>query len=250
MNILLDLSFDGTEYCGFQVQKNGRSVCQTLQDALQAVLGVRPDVKGCSRTDAGVHAAHYALNFWAHTAIPLEKLPLALNRHLPASIRVNRARQVPEKFHARYAAHAKTYVYRIWNSPVESPFEAAYHYRVSAPLDIASMAAAAGRFVGEHDFLSLCSAGCEIAGRGSTVRTVTGCEVAAAGPLVTITVTADGYLYNMVRILAGTLLWAGQHKLAPEAVPALLAARDRAMAGPTLPAKGLFLQGVDYGELE
>lgn len=246
MNILLDISFDGTNFCGFQVQKNGVSVCETVQNALEALFGARPDVKGCGRTDAGVHAEHYALNFWAETAIPLEKLPLALNRHLPATVRVNGARQVPEGFHARYSAHQKTYVYRIWNSPVESPFEAAYHHRVSAPLDVSAMDAAAEKFVGTHDFLSLCSAGSAVAAKGDTVRTITACKVQRQGPLVTVAVTADGYLYNMVRILAGTLVEAGRGALAPDAVPAILAGRDRALAGPTLPAKGLFLKQVDY----
>lgn len=246
MNILLDISYDGTNFCGFQVQKNGVSVCETLQNALEALFGARPDVKGCGRTDAGVHALHYALNFWADTSIPVEKLPLALNRHLPDAVRVNAARRVPEEFHARYSAHTKTYVYRIWNSPVESPFEAAYHHRISAPLDAAAMDKAAAGFVGTHDFLSLCSAGSSVAAKGDTVRTITACKVERQGPLVTITVTADGYLYNMVRILAGTLAEAGRGALDSDAVPAILAGRDRSLAGPTLPAKGLFLKQVDY----
>lgn len=246
MNILLDLSYDGTNFCGFQVQKNGVSVCETVQNALEALFGARPDVKGCGRTDAGVHALHYALNFWAETSIPVEKLPLALNRHLPDTVRVNEARQVPEKFHARYSAHTKTYVYRIWNSPVESPFEAAYHHRVSAPLNAEAMDKAAAKFVGKHDFLSLCSAGSSVAAKGDTVRTISACKVERQGPLVTVTVTADGYLYNMVRILAGTLVEAGRGAFDPEAVPAILAGRDRSLAGPTLPAKGLFLKQVDY----
>lgn len=246
MNILLDISYDGTNFCGFQVQKNGVSVCETLQNALEALFGARPDVKGCGRTDAGVHALHYALNFWADTSIPVEKLPLALNRHLPDAVRVNAARRVPEEFHARYSAHTKTYVYRIWNSPVESPFEAAYHHRISAPLDAEAMDKAAAKFVGTHDFLSLCSAGSSVAAKGDTVRTITACKVERQGPLVTITVTADGYLYNMVRILAGTLAEAGRGALDSDAVPAILAGRDRSLAGPTLPAKGLFLKQVDY----
>lgn len=246
MNILLDLSYDGTSFCGFQVQKNGVSVCETVQNALEALFGARPDVKGCGRTDAGVHALHYALNFWAETSIPVEKLPLALNRHLPDTVRVNEARQVPQKFHARYSAHTKTYVYRIWNSPVESPFEAAYHHRVSAPLNAEAMDKAAAKFVGKHDFLSLCSAGSSVAAKGDTVRTISACKVERQGPLVTVTVTADGYLYNMVRILAGTLVEAGRGALDPDTVPAILAGRDRSLAGPTLPAKGLFLKQVDY----
>ena len=246
MNILLDLSYDGTNFCGFQVQKNGVSVCETVQNALQALFGARPDVKGCGRTDAGVHALHYALNFWAETSIPVEKLPLALNRHLPDTVRVNEARQVPQEFHARYSAHTKTYVFRIWHSPVESPLEAAYHHRISAPLNAEAMDKAAAKFVGKHDFLSLCSAGSSVAAKGDTVRTISACKVERQGPLVTVTVTADGYLYNMVRILAGTLVEAGRGALDPDAVPAILAGRDRSLAGPTLPAKGLFLKQVDY----
>ena len=248
MNILLDLSFDGTDYCGFQVQKNGRSVCQTLQDAMEQLLGHRPDVKGCSRTDAGVHALHYALNFHSDTRIPLEKLPLALNQKLPASIRVNQAKQVPQEFHARYAAHAKTYPYYIWNSAIDSPFDAGYHYRLPGLLDEDAMQAAAQKFVGTHDFTSLCSAGCEVAQRGNTVRTITQCTVSRQGQRVCISVTADGYLYNMVRILAGTLVLAGQHKLEPEQVTEILQAKDRSKAGPTLPAQGLFLAQIDYPE--
>ena len=159
---------------------------------------------------------------------------------------MNAARRVPEEFHARYSAHTKTYVYRIWNSPVESPFEAAYPHRISAPLDVFAMDAAAKGFVGRHDFLSLCAAGSAVAAKGDTVRTVTDCRAQRAGHLITVTVTADGYLYNMVRILAGTLVQAGRGALDPAAVPAILAGRDRSLAGPTLPAKGLFLQQVDY----
>ena len=246
MNFLLDLSFDGTRYCGFQVQKNGLSVCQAVQDAMEKTLQERPDVKGCSRTDSGVHAEHYALSFASDTAIPAEKLPLALNQNLPLDIRVNSARPVPDDFHARYSAHAKTYHYRIWNSPIDSPFQQAYYYRVPAPLNVSAMALAAGGFVGKQDFASLCAADCETAKRSGTVRTITACSVKQQGPLVIISVTADGYLYNMVRILAGTLLLVGQGKIRPEEISAVLAAKNRAAAGPTLPAKGLFLHSVDY----
>ena len=248
MNIRLTLCFDGTAYCGFQVQNNGVSVCETVQNALEAVLGTRPPVKGCSRTDAGVHALAFCLNFQADCAVPLHKLPLALNAHLPRDVRVTQAVQVPEDFHARYAAHSKTYCYRIWNSPIDRPFDEAYYHRVNAPLDEAAMQAAADRLVGTHDFLALCAAGSDVAARGDTVRTITRCRVRREGALITVTVTADGYLYNMVRILAGTLVQAGLHRIPPQAVDAILAGRDRKAAGPTLPAKGLFLQSVDYGD--
>ena len=156
MNILCTIAYRGTAYHGFQVQKNGLTVCEVFQDALEAVLGTRPDVKGCSRTDAGVHAAAFCLNFHAETRIPLEKLPLALNSRLPADVRVLEARQVPEEFHARYSAHAKTYCYRIRNSAIDSPFSQEYYYRVPGELDTAAMGRAAKQFVGTHDFTALC----------------------------------------------------------------------------------------------
>ena len=209
-NFLLTLAYDGTNYCGFQVQPNGRSVAQTFQDALQAVLGSRPDIKGCSRTDAGVHALGFKLNFHADTRIPAAKLPLALNQHLPP------------------------------------PFDAAYYTRVPRHLDEARMQAAAQQFVGRHDFLALCAAGSSAAAHGDTVRTITDCHVTRKGDEIDIEVTADGYLYNMVRILAGTLCEAGAGRLDPAEMPAILESRDRSRAGPTLPAKGLFLKCVEY----
>ena len=247
MNFLLDISFDGSRYCGFQVQKNGLSVCEALQDAMAAVFRQRPNVKGCSRTDAGVHAEHYALSVAADTRIPAKKLPLALNQKLPMDIRVNKAQEVPEEFHARYSAHAKTYHYRILNSAIDSPFEEKYYYRVTGTLNVQAMQQAAGYFVGKQDFASLCAADCETAKRAGTVRTITDCHVTAKGEHITISVTADGYLYNMVRILAGTLLWAGQQKISPLQIKEILEAKDRSKAGPTLPAKGLFLHRVEYG---
>ena len=245
-NFLLTLAYDGTNYCGFQVQPNGRSVAQTFQDGLEAVLHSRPDIKGCSRTDAGVHALGFALNFHAETRIPPEKLPLAINQHLPPDIRVLCARVVPEAFHARYAAHAKTYHYRLRCSAVDDPFDYETCHRVNGPLDLAAMQAAAAHFVGRHDFLALCASGSSAAAHGDTVRTITACTVQQDGELYTLSVTADGYLYNMVRILAGTLCEAGAGRLDPAEIPAILESRDRSRAGPTLPAKGLFLKCVEY----
>ena len=248
MTWLLTLAFDGTEYCGFPVQPNGRSVAAAFQDGLEAVIGRRPDIKGCSRTDAGVHALGFALSFEADLRIPPEKLPLALNTKLPRDIRVLSARAGPDGFHARYAAHTKTYLYRIRNSPIDSPFEERYYCRIPGRLDVERMQRAAAHFVGTHDFLALCAAHSSAAAHGDTVRTITACGAERHGDMVEITVTADGYLYNMVRILAGTLCEAGAGRLDPEAVPAILASRDRRLAGPTLPAKGLFLHHVDYGK--
>ena len=211
-----------------------------LTDALEQLL------KPLGKLHFPVHALGFKLNFHADTRIPAAKLPLALNQHLPPDIRVLDAQVVPEDFHARYAAHTKTYLYRIHNHPIDSPFDAAYYTRVPRHLDEARMQAAAQQFVGRHDFLALCAAGSSAAAHGDTVRTITDCHVTRKGDEIDIEVTADGYLYNMVRILAGTLCEAGAGRLDPAEIPAILESRDRSRAGPTLPAKGLFLKCVEY----
>ena len=176
----------------------------------------------------------------------MEKFVPALNAHLPPDIRALAVQPVADDFHARYAAHAKTYHYYILNARVDDPFTFDTCYRVAAPLDLAAMKAAAQQFVGTHDFAALCASGSSAAAHGDTARTITECNVVQSGNRFVISVTADGYLYNMVRILAGTLVEAGLHKRAPESIPALLASRDRRQAGQTLPAKGLFLEKVEY----
>lgn len=246
MTYLLWISYKGTNYAGFQVQPNAPTVCAVLQDAMQAALGQRPDVKGCSRTDAGVHARRFALSFCYTGKVPMEKFVPALNAHLPPDIRALAVQPVADDFHARYAAHAKTYHYYILNARVDDPFTFDTCYRVAAPLDLAAMQAAAQQFVGTHDFAALCASGSSAAAHGDTARTITECNVVQSRNHFVISVTADGYLYNMVRILAGTLVEAGLHKRAPESIPALLASRDRRQAGQTLPAKGLFLEKVEY----
>ena len=246
MTYLLWITYKGTHYAGFQVQPNAPTVCAVLQDAMQAALGQRPDVKGCSRTDAGVHARRFALSFCYTGKVPMEKFVPALNAHLPPDIRALAVQPVADDFHARYAAHAKTYHYYILNACVDDPFTFDTYYRVAAPLDLTAMQAAAQKFVGTHDFAALCASGSSAAAHGDTARTITECNVVQSGNHFVISVTADGYLYNMVRILAGTLVEAGLHKRAPESIPALLASRDRRQAGQTLPAKGLFLEKVEY----
>ncbi len=243
-NYLLLLAYHGGAYHGFQVQANAATVCQTLQDAMQALLGARPPVKGCSRTDAGVHARAFCLNFWHNTAIPPEKLPLALNAHLPPDIRVLRAMAVPEDFHARYSATGKEYEYRILNAAVDDPFARGLAYRVPGALDVPAMHRAAQCLLGKHDFTAFASAGIKTG--IDTVRTVTRADVLESGHTISVWLAADGFLYNMVRIVAGTLLQVGARRLPEHAVPAILAQRRRAAAGPTLPPCGLFLNRVFY----
>lgn len=250
MTYLLWIAYKGTNYGGFQVQPNAPTVCAAVQDAMQRVLGCRPDVKGCSRTDAGVHARRFALSFCYTGRVPMQKLVPALNAHLPPDIRAVDIRPVPDSFHARYAAHAKTYHYYLLNARVDDPFLFDTCHRIWPALDLAAMQAAAAKFVGTHDFSALCASGSSAAAHGDTVRTITDCTVVQDGDLFTISVTADGYLYNMVRILAGTLVQAGLHKRTPDSIPPLLESRDRKLAGPTLPAKGLFLERVEYPGLD
>lgn len=242
-NYLIRLAFCGSAYHGFQVQQNALSVCQLLQDAMQAVLGQRVPVKGCSRTDAGVHARDYCVSFFADTPLSMEKMPLAINAGLPADIRVYSAQLVPEDFHARYNAAEKEYCYVFLNSSVADAFTPHLSYRVAGALDAPAMHAAAGHLVGQQDFRSFMTGD---AGGMDTVRTVTKAEVRQKGPYLVFTVAADGFLYNMVRIMAGTVLLAGRGRLPPGGVPGILAARDRATAGDTMAAQGLYLNRVTY----
>lgn len=243
MNILLTMAFNGTAYHGFQVQQNALGVCTVLQDAMQKVFGARPDVKGCSRTDAGVHALEYCVSFRFTTPIADDKLPLALNYHLPRDIRILTARRVPEDFHARYSCTGKQYRYVFLNSHVDDPFAPGLYYKVPGVLDAAAMHKAGQALVGRHDFAAYMSAGSDIQ---DTVRTVTQLDVSREGERVLLDIAANGFLYNMVRIIAGTLLSVGTGRTAPEKPAQALQACSRSMAGDTLPAKALFLRRVYY----
>ena len=243
MQMLLTLSFDGTAYHGFQVQKNALSVCEVLQNGMQQLYGMRPPVKGCSRTDAGVHALGYCVSYAPPKDIPPQKLPLSPNRFLPDDIRVLAAVPVADDFHARYSAVSKEYVYKIWNSPVDDPFTSGYHWRVSQPLNEEAMAQAAAFAVGTHDFRAFMSTGSKIK---DTVRTVHFFRVQREDKQIMMHICANGYLYNMVRILVGTLVEAGAGRMPPEGMRAALESGQRSMAGDTAPAKGLFLYRVNY----
>lgn len=243
MNYLMEIAFNGGAYHGFQVQKNAVSVCAVLQDAMEKVLGDRPDVKGCSRTDSGVHARGYCVNFHHTIQVPLQKIPLAFNRFLPPDIRVKKVVEVPEDFHARYASTGKEYHYVILNGSVDDPFCTGQYYRLYPRLDEQAMNRAARYLIGRHDFAAFMSAGSDIE---DTVRTVTMLEVARDEDWVVMRIAADGFLYNMVRIIAGTLVRAGLGKTQPEEVERILLSKDRGQAGDTMPAKGLFLHKVFY----
>ena len=193
-NFLLTLAYDGTNYCGFQVQPNGRSVAAVFQDALEAVLGCRPDIKGCSRTDAGVHAEHYIANFRTESRIPVDRLPFAVNTHTPEDIAVKEAFEVAEDFNAIGSCARKEYTYQIYNSRLKDPFYVNRAWFYPRHLDENVMQAAANQFVGTHDFAAVRSVGTDVK---STVRTVYYYNVERQGELVTLRVCANGFLYNL-----------------------------------------------------
>jgi tRNA pseudouridine38-40 synthase len=242
-NILLSLRFDGTAYHGWQVQKNAVTIQQTLQDALEKVLKVRPPVTGCSRTDAGVHANEYICNFHTFIQIPCESLRKALNVNLPKDIAVNACREVQEPFHARYAACAKEYHYKVWNGATRDPFLNRYTLFYPYRLDIPAMQRAAAGLLGSHDFSAFRASGSKVE---DTVRNILLFDIEREGSLVTFRVRADGFLYNMVRIMTGTLLNISQGLISEGDIPEIIASRSRVSAGKTLPPHGLYLNKVFY----
>ena len=243
-NLLLKLAYDGTRYHGWQIQENAVTVQQVFQEALMKVTGRQEDLKACSRTDTGVHAREFCVSLKTESPIPPERLLAALNHYLPEDVAVRSVEQVPLDFHARYSCKGKEYVYQIWNHPVRDPFlrQRALHYWY--PIDEALLDRAARHYVGRHDFSSFCTL--DRREKGDLTRTVTKSQVTREGDMVLFTVAADGFLYNMVRIMVGTLLRVQQGKLAPEDIPGVLAAQDRRAAGPTAPAWGLYLNRVFY----
>ena len=244
-NIALRLMYVGTEFHGWQVQKNAVTVAETLEKAISGVVGHPVRVVGCGRTDAGVHARVYIANFHTDSKIPLERLPLAINARLPHSIVVTKATYVPEEFNAIGSCIQKEYTYLIYNSHMRNAFYVNRAYFCPKHLDEQRMAQAAAHFVGKHDFAAVRSVGTDVR---STVRTVHYCTVRRTEDLISVSICADGFLYNMVRAITGTLVYVGMGKLEPDEIPALLQGRDRTAAGPTLPPDGLYLTRLWYHE--
>ncbi len=242
-NIALKLMYNGTAYHGWQVQKTESSVCQTLEKGLSAVCGERVHCVGCGRTDAGVHAERYVANFHTSSRIPAERLPFAVNTHTPEDIVVTEAVEVPEEFNAIGSCLKKEYTYRIYNSRIKNPFYVDWAYFYPKPLDEELMDRAARMFEGTHDFAAVRSVGTAVK---STVRTIYYCRVQRSGELLEMKVCANGFLYNMVRAITGTVLYAAEGKMRPEEIPAILDAGDRRLAGPTAPPGGLYLTRLWY----
>ena len=240
---LLTVAYDGTAYCGWQAQKNGPSVQETLEAALSRLLGTFTRVTGASRTDAGVHALGQRAHFDADTGIPPEKMPFALNTMLPPDVRVTAGLAVPDTLHARFSVAEKTYTYRIHNAPHASALYRNLTAHVPVALDDRLMHDAAQALLGTHDFAAYCAAG---GSAKTTVRTLSGIAVTREGERVTLTVTGNAFLYNMVRIIAGTLIDVGHGKLPPECLEKALRTLDRLDLGVTAPACGLELTEVRY----
>nr|WP_325184278.1 tRNA pseudouridine(38-40) synthase TruA [uncultured Oscillibacter sp.] len=242
-NIALKLMYNGTAYHGWQVQKNAASVCETLQRALEKITAAPVHLTGCGRTDAGVHAERYVANFRTESRIPTERLPFAVNTHTPEDIAVESAFEVDEGFNAIGSCLKKEYTYRIYNSRVKNPFYVNRAYFYPKHLDEEFLNRAAHQFVGTHDFRAVRSVGTETK---STVRTIYYCDVARSGELLELKVCANGFLYNMVRAITGTVLYAAEGKFTPEDIPAILESGDRTLAGPTAPPGGLYLTRLWY----
>ena len=244
-NVALKLMYNGTAYHGWQVQKNAISVAETLEKALGATVGHPVKCTGAGRTDAGVHAEVYVANFRTTCRIPLDKLPLAVNTRLPDDIVVVKATQVPEDFNAIGSCQKKEYTYRIYNSRLGNPFYVNRAWFYPKHLDEGIMARAAAQFVGTHDFRAVRSVGTETK---TTVRTVHYFDVERTGDLISCRVCANGFLYNMVRAMVGTIVYAAEGKLAPGDIPAILESGNRTLAGPTVPPGGLYMTRLWYEE--
>ena len=250
MKILLHVSFLGTNYCGYQIQPNGVTIQQKLNEATRALFGFDCDIVGCSRTDSGVHANEFCAavsrkgSSSLDTTIPPERIPLAIAQYLPRDIAVTRAEAVEDTFHPRYDVKYKEYVYRIWDHPHRNPFlfDRCWHYpKHLSEETVEQMDRAAKLFCGTWDFASYMAADSKIT---DSVRTVYEAEVRRNGDVVEFRICADGFLYHMVRIRTGTLIAVAEGKLKPEDIPSVTASRDRRRAGITAPAEGLFLNRV------
>jgi tRNA pseudouridine38-40 synthase len=243
----LVLSYDGTDYVGWQRQANGVSIQALIEEALAPIEGREVSVVGAGRTDAGVHALGQVASVSLESPIEVAALRRALNATLPADVRVRDASEAPSAFHARFSACGKAYRYCIRHADWVSPFERRYVLHVPQPLNDRAMVEAARVLVGRHDFAAFQAAGSDVVTTERTVHDLTITRVEEeAGALVMIDIEADGFLRHMVRTVAGTLVEVGQGRREPSDVARVLASRDRSQAGPTAPAHGLFLVRVSY----
>ena len=247
MRVKMIVAYDGTNYKGWQVQPNGITIEEVLNKNLSNLLGEQIVVSGASRTDSGVHSLGNIAVFDTNTRMPADKIAFALNQRLPEDIVVQGSCEVEDGWHPRYQNSRKTYEYRILNRTFRMPTRRLDTYFYHYPLDVEKMKKAASYLGGEHDFKSFCAIGAQVK---TTVRTIYACDVEKEGDIITIRVTGNGFLYNMVRIIAGTLVQVGGGAIEPEAVKEILAKKDRSAAGPTAPALGLTMLGIEFENVE
>lgn len=241
--VFLRIAYDGTNYCGWQIQDNGITIEEVINEKLSELLHEDIAVIGASRTDSGVHALGNVAVFDTETRIPAEKISFALNQRLPEDIRIQESKEVAPDFHPRYCDTRKTYEYRILNRTFDDPTTRLYTHFCYFKLDVEKMKQAASYLVGEHDFKSFSSA------RGqakTTVRTIYYLNIEKENDIIRVQINGNGFLYNMVRIIVGTLLKVGMGIYPPEHVKEILEARDRSVSGPKAPAKGLTLVEIEY----
>lgn len=243
MTYKLTMAYDGTNYHGWQRQKNGITVQEVLEGVLGDIFGAQTTVTGCSRTDAGVHARIYVCSFSAQTTIPADKIPFVLNTKLPGDIRAYKCEAVHDTFNARFETVTKAYEYKIVNAPFQNPLIRNYAWHYPIKLDVEKMKRAAQIICGKHDFASFCAAGSVVK---STVRNLTELTVSKDGDIITVRAAADGFLYNMVRIIVGTLVYVGCGKLSENDIAQLIEKKDRRHPGITAPPQGLALVEVNY----
>lgn len=241
--VKLVVAYDGTNYCGWQIQPNANTIEAELNKALSELFGEKIVVTGASRTDAGVHSLGNVAVFDTSARMPADKICYALNQRLPEDIIVQESCEVAPDFHPRYSNSVKTYRYKILNRKFNHPLLRRDSYFYYYDLDVAAMARAAAVLEGEHDFASFCASHAQVK---TTVRTIYSCTVSRQEDVITIEVSGNGFLYNMVRIIAGTLIQVGAGKIAPEQMQEILEAKDRSKAGPTAPANGLTMVGIKY----
>ncbi len=246
MRVKLTIAYDGTAYCGWQVQPNGITVQQVLNETLSEFFHQKISVVGASRTDSGVHALCNVCAFDVDTKMPAEKISYALNQFLPEDISVVDSCEVSEDFHPRFQKGKKTYEYKILNSKLPNPVVRLYSLFYHRPLDVKKMQEAAAYLVGEHDFTSFSSVHAQT---NTFVRTIYVCDVTKdESDMITIHIEGNGFLYNMVRIITGTLIEVGNGRIPPEKMKEILEAKDRSKAGPTAPPEGLMLVEIQYNE--
>lgn len=243
MRLALVFEYDGTDFVGFQSQDNGRAVQDVIEKALSELYKETIKIQGCSRTDAGVHARNHVSSADVPFYIPEDKIPLAVNPLLPEDVACKKAVYTIPEFNARFDTLGKRYIYRLYSTQLRSPLKDRFSYHVNRKLDIEAMQKAAECFAGEHDFAAFCASG---GSQNTTVRRLFAVNVFEHGEDIEIVVQGEAFLYNMVRIIAGTLLEVGIGKIDPADMPAIIDSCDRKRAGRTLPPKGLTLEEVFY----